>query len=137
GGEGDRRPAGPRGPRRWRAGRLVRQVGVVRGRRVGGSHAVHRDSGAPTRPAGGTAVVTGQAATLTATSLRPREADTVASPLPERESARSVQSPGAAKNRNCPAAEVTTSAVNSPVASSSRTYAPATGASPARTTPVM
>ena len=36
-------------------------------------------------------------------------------------SVRSVHSPGAAKNRNCPVADVGTSAVNSPVRSSSRT----------------
>ena len=60
------------------------------------------------------------------------------SPLPCRDSARSVQVPGAAKNRNCPAGEVTTSAVNSPVESSSRTYAPGHGLADAdRTTPVM
>ena len=52
---------------------------------------------------------------------------TTASPLPERDSARSVQVPGAAKNRKSPDAEATTSAVNSPVPSSSRTNAPPTG----------
>src|SRR5689334_6982755 len=48
---------------------------------------------------------------------------------------RSVHSPGLAKNRKCPVAEVGTSAVNSPVASSNRTYAPPTGSSPRSTWP--
>src|SRR5215212_279895 len=44
---------------------------------------------------------------------------------------RSVHSPSAAKKRKWPVADVGTSAMNSPVASRSRTYAPATGC-PAR-----
>src|SRR5690606_39769559 len=62
---------------------------------------------------------------------------TVTSPVPWRDSARTVHCPGAAKKRNTPSGEDTTSAVNSPLASSSRTYAPATGRSSARTTPVI
>src|SRR6185312_5697068 len=63
---------------------------------------------------------------------------TLASPLPAGDSARSVQVPGAAKNRKSPVAEATTSAVNSSVLSSSRTNAPPTGwPEPSTTRPVM
>src|SRR3954454_17180751 len=48
---------------------------------------------------------------------------------------RTVHSPGAAKKRKCPVAEVGTSAVNSPDRSSSRTYAFGTGCSSRVTTP--
>src|ERR1700759_5766897 len=58
---------------------------------------------------------------------------TEASPLPAAESARSVQDPGAAKNRKSPVADATTSAVNSSDESSSRTNAPPT-AWPSRST---
>src|SRR6201997_1615978 len=58
---------------------------------------------------------------------------TTASPLPAAESARSVQDPGAAKNRKSPVADATTSAVNSSEESSRRTNAPPT-ASPSRST---
>src|SRR5271163_2909748 len=51
---------------------------------------------------------------------------TTASPLPAADSARSVQDPGAAKNRKSPVAAATTSAVNSPEESSSRTNEPPT-----------
>src|SRR4051812_18319688 len=79
-----------------------------------------------------------QLATLSATSFTPRVASTVRSPLPCRERARRVHEPGAAKKRNTPSADVTTSAVNSPVESSRRTYAPPTRSPPAvETMPVM
>src|SRR6201997_2804851 len=58
---------------------------------------------------------------------------TTASPLPAAESARSVQDPGAAKNRKSPVADATTSAVNSSEESSRRTNAPPT-AWPSRST---
>ena len=51
---------------------------------------------------------------------------TIASPLPAADSARSVHDPGAAKNRKSPVADATTSAVNSPEESSSRTNEPPT-----------
>ena len=74
------------------------------------------------------AVRGGRQATASSVVCRPGpSAVTSASPLPERDSARSVQVPGAAKNRKSPDAEATTSAVNSPVPSSSRTNAPPTG----------
>src|ERR1700756_4875404 len=58
---------------------------------------------------------------------------TTASPLPAAERARSVQDPGAAKNRKSPVADATTSAVNSSDESSKRTNAPPT-AWPSRST---
>ena len=54
-------------------------------------------------------------------SLRPTSAETLRSARPIGASERSVQFPGAAKNRNSPSGLVTTSAVNSSVSSSSRT----------------
>src|SRR3984885_1005484 len=57
-----------------------------------------------------------------------------ASPLPAADSARSVQDPGAAKNRKSPVADATTSAVNSLEESSSRTKAPPTAWPSASTT---
>src|ERR1700761_9444903 len=57
----------------------------------------------------------------------------IASPLPAADSARNVQDPGAAKNRKSPVADATTSAVNSPEESSSRTNEPPT-AWPSRST---
>src|SRR5437588_11626811 len=52
--------------------------------------------------------------------------------------ARSVQDPGAAKNRKSPVADATTSAVNSSDESSRRTNAPPTAwPSPSTTRPVM
>src|ERR1700759_4345493 len=63
---------------------------------------------------------------------------TTASPLPAAESARSVQDPGAAKNRKSPVADATTSAVNSSEESSRRTNAPPTAwPSPSTTRPVI
>jgi hypothetical protein len=53
--------------------------------------------------------------------LTPTVASTTISPLPLRLRARSVHEPGAAKKRNRPSGEETTSAVNSPDESSSRT----------------
>src|SRR6201993_573813 len=58
---------------------------------------------------------------------------TTASPLPTDDSARTVQDPGAAKNRKSPVADATTSAVNSSEESSRRTNAPPT-AWPSRST---
>src|ERR1700748_2351299 len=76
---------------------------------------------------------TGQAI-LTSTSWTPApDGVTTASPLPAAESARSVQDPGAAKNRKSPVADATTSAVNSSEESSRRTNAPPT-AWPSRST---
>src|SRR5579875_404991 len=78
-------------------------------------------------------------AILTSTSWMPApDGVTTASPLPAADSARSVQDPGAAKNRKSPVADATTSAVNSSEESSSRTNAPPT-AWPSRSTtrPVM
>src|SRR6185437_9185741 len=66
-------------------------------------------------------------AILTSTSWMPAPVgSTIASPLPAADSARSVHDPGAAKNRKSPVAEATTSAVNSPEESSSRTNEPPT-----------
>src|SRR5215510_10562495 len=63
---------------------------------------------------------------------------TLASPLPEGDSARSVQVPGAAKNRKSPVADATTSAVNSSEESSRRTNAPPTAwPAPSTTRPVI
>src|SRR5215213_8599801 len=63
---------------------------------------------------------------------------TLASPLPAGDSARSVQVPGAAKNRKSPVADATTSAVNSSEESSRRTKAPPTvWPAPSTTRPVM
>src|ERR1700756_3950983 len=63
---------------------------------------------------------------------------TTASPLPAAESARSVQDPGAAKNRKSPVADATTSPVNSSEESSRRTNAPPTGCpDPSTTRPVI
>src|SRR6202045_2173105 len=76
---------------------------------------------------------TGQAI-LTSTSWMPApDGATTASPLPTADSARSVQDPGAAKNRKSPVADATTSAVNSSDESSRRTNAPPT-AWPSRST---
>src|SRR5271166_6096551 len=73
-------------------------------------------------------------AILTSTSWMPApDGLTTASPLPAAESARSVQDPGAAKNRKSPVADATTSAVNSLEESSRRTNAPPT-AWPSRST---
>src|SRR5205085_4564380 len=66
-----------------------------------------------------------------------RSAETDACAAPADDSARTVHDPGAAKNRNDPVADVTTSAVNSPVESSSRTNAPGTGWPACSTTPWM
>ncbi len=76
---------------------------------------------------------------LTSTSWMPApEGCTTASPLPAADSARSVQDPGAAKNRKSPVADATTSAVNSSEESSSRTNAPPTAwPSPSTTRPVI
>jgi len=63
----------------------------------------------------------------TRVSVKPTPASRSADPLAPGASARTVHLPGEAKNRNAPLALDTTSAVNSPVASSSRTYAAATG----------
>src|ERR1700721_4358112 len=72
------------------------------------------------------AAETGQAI-LTSTSWMPApDGVTTASPVPAAESARSVQDPGAAKNRKSPVADATTSAVNSSEESSRRTNAPPT-----------
>src|ERR1700751_3204510 len=69
---------------------------------------------------------TGQAI-LTSTSWIPApDGFTTASPLPAADSARSVQDPGAAKNRKSPVADATTSAVNSSAESSRRTNGPPT-----------
>jgi membrane-associated phospholipid phosphatase len=65
--------------------------------------------------------------------VMPVPASTFVSPSAPRASARTVQEPGAAKNRKPPPSPETTSAVNSPPESSSRTYADGTG-SPSRTT---
>src|SRR5882757_1380039 len=63
---------------------------------------------------------------------------TLASPLPAGERARSVQVPGAAKNRKSPVADATTSAVNSSLESSRRTNAPPTVCpEPSTTRPVI
>src|SRR4051812_42683540 len=63
---------------------------------------------------------------------------TLASPLPAGERARSVQVPGAAKNRKSPVADATTSAVNSSLESSRRTNAPPTDCpEPSTTRPVI
>src|ERR1700744_1439368 len=59
---------------------------------------------------------------------------TTASQFPAAESARSVQDPGAAKNRKSPVADATTSAVNSSEESSRRTNAPPTAWPSASTT---
>src|SRR5271168_4983093 len=76
---------------------------------------------------------TGQAI-LTSTSWMPApDGVTAASPLPTLDKARSVQDPGAAKNRKSPVADATTSAVNSSDESSRRTNAPPT-AWPSRST---
>src|ERR1700742_1872373 len=73
-------------------------------------------------------------AILTSTSWTPAPARaTTALPLPDADSARSVQEPGAAKNRKSPVAEATPSAVNSSDESSNRTNAPPT-APPSRST---
>lgn len=58
--------------------------------------------------------------TVTSTTSPP-SARTATLPAPPGTSTRSSHRPGAAKNRNSPAAELTTSAVNSPPSSSSRT----------------
>src|SRR6202045_5424737 len=81
---------------------------------------------------------TGQAI-LTSTSWMPApDGVTTASPLPAAESARSVQDPGAAKNRKSPGADATTSAVNSSEESSRRTNAPPPGCpEPSTTRPVI
>src|ERR1700751_4409034 len=81
---------------------------------------------------------TGQAI-LTSTSWMPApDGVTTASPLPAAENARSVQDPGAAKNRKSPVADATTSAVNSSESSSRRTNAPPTAwPSPSTTRPVI
>src|SRR6185312_4708973 len=76
----------------------------------------------------------GRQATLTSTSWMPApDGATTASPLPTADNARSVQEPGAAKNRKSPVADATTSAVNSSDESSRRTNAPPT-AWPSRST---
>src|ERR1700709_1865816 len=63
---------------------------------------------------------------------------TLASPLPAGDRARSVQVPGAAKNRKSPVADATTSAVNSSLESSRRTNAPPTDCpEPSTTRPVI
>src|SRR5882757_247864 len=63
---------------------------------------------------------------------------TLASPLPAGDRARSVQVPGAAKNRKSPVADATTSAVNSSLESSRRTNAPPTDwPAPSTTRPVI
>src|ERR1700722_9011308 len=63
---------------------------------------------------------------------------TTASPLPTADRARTVQDPGAAKNRKSPVADATTSAVNSSEESSRRTNAPPTASpSPSTTRPVI
>jgi hypothetical protein len=67
------------------------------------------------------------------TVVTPVTASTFSSPAAPRASARTVQEPGAAKNLKSPVSLETTSAVNSPPESSSRTYAEGTG-SPSRTT---
>src|SRR6201981_458685 len=66
-------------------------------------------------------------AILTSTSWMPApDGVTAASPVAIGDSARSVQTPGAAKNRKSPVADATTSAVNSSEESSRRTNAPPT-----------
>jgi membrane-associated phospholipid phosphatase len=65
--------------------------------------------------------------------VTPVVASTFSSPSAPRAKARTVQDPGAAKNLKSPVSLETTSAVNSPPESSSRTYAEATG-SPSRST---
>jgi len=65
--------------------------------------------------------------------MTPIPASTFASPVAPRAKARTVQDPGAAKNLKSPAAPETTSAVNSPPESSSRTYAEGSGV-PSRST---
>ena len=52
--------------------------------------------------------------TVTSTASPWARDDLAVAPLRRGASVRSVQSPGAAKNRNCPVADVGTSAVNSP-----------------------
>src|ERR1700751_2869736 len=81
---------------------------------------------------------TGQAI-LTSTSWIPApDGFTTASPVPAADSARSVQDPGAAKNRKSPGAEAKTSAVNSSEESSRRTNAPPTSwPLPSTTRPVI
>src|SRR5690606_615018 len=63
----------------------------------------------------------GYATAISARWMPGPSAFTSAWPVPARESARTVQVPGAAENRTWPASDETTSAVNSPVPSSSRT----------------
>lgn len=64
----------------------------------------------------------GQEAMVSAVSVtEPPETRTATSPAPPGTSARTVQLPDATKNRNAPESELTTSAVNSPSPSSSRT----------------
>ena len=78
----------------------------------------------------------GSQARTTSTAWMPASGASISAwPLPARDSARTVQLPGAVKNRKSPVGELTTSAVNSPVASSSRTNAPRTGSVPASTLP--
>src|SRR6185295_17574041 len=81
----------------------------------------------------------GRQATLTSTSWMPAPAGaTLASPLPAGDRARSVQVPGAAKNRKSPVADATTSAVNSSLESRRRTNAPPTDCpEPSTTRPVI
>jgi hypothetical protein len=72
-------------------------------------------------------------ASLSWTLVTPIAASTFSSPAAPGASPRTVQEPGAAKNLKSPVSLETTSAVNSPPESSSRTYAEDTG-SPSRTT---